>query len=256
MDLTSMMSALLSDNSINSVTGKTGLNKGQVASVMAAALPMLLNGANGQASNPETTESFHEAVTQHAERDPEEVDLAEGEKIVEHLLGDEEADAEKAIARKTGLSKAQVALILAAVAPMIMKMLGKQSSGNNAASTASLLSALLGGGSNSSASTALMTAALGAVLNGALNNNSHSNSSNSMLGSLLGAAAKPQQQTANVGSAALLNSLLGATTQQNSSAAAASMLGSLMGSSTKPQQQQNQGANLNTIVGLMNALLK
>ena len=257
MDLTSLMSALLSDNSISAVSDKTGASAGDVAGVMAAALPVLLNGANGQASNPETTESFHEAVTEHAEKDPEKVDIAEGEKIVGHLLGDDAETTEKAIAKKTGLSTSQVALILAAVAPLVMKMLGGQttsSNSNSASSTASVLSSLLGGNSNSSASSALMTAALGAVLSGALSSGSSSSasSSNSMLGSLLGAATG--SQSSSTGSAALLNSLLGATTQQSQSNSTASLLGSLLGGSSSSSNSQQSG--LGSIMGLMNSLLK
>lgn len=264
MDLTSLMGALLSDNNVQSVSRKSGVSTGNVAGVLATALPMLLNGANNQAQQKETTQSFHEAVLEHFKKDPEKVDLAEGEKIVDHLLGNDADKAEKAIAKQTGLSRAQVALILAAAAPIIMNMLGKQTSSqsSSASSTASLLGSLLGGGSNSSASNALMTAALGAVLSNALSGgNSQSNASSSILGSVLGSAlgAKPQQNhAASNGTAALLGSLLGATQQQakpQQSNVSADLLGSLLGASqqqVKPQQQSNASADL--LGGLLNLL--
>ena len=264
MDLTSLMGALLSDNNVQSVSSKTGVSNGNVAGVLATALPMLLNGANNQAQQKETSQSFHEAVLEHSKKDPEKVDLAEGEKIVDHLLGNDADKAEKAIAKQTGLSRAQVALILAAAAPIIMNMLGKQTSAshsNSASATASLLGSLLGGGSNSNASNALMTAALGAVLSNALGGNSQSSASSSILGSVLGSAlgAKPQQNhAASNGTAALLGSLLGATQQQakpQQSNVSADLLGSLLGASqqqVKPQQQSNASADL--LGGLLNLL--
>lgn len=266
MDLTSLMSALLSDNSINSVTGKTGAKDSDAAGVLAAALPTLLNGANQQASQPETAESFHEAVLEHAAKDPEKVDLAEGEKIVDHLLGDDADKAEKAIAKKTGLSKAQVALILAAAAPLIMNKLGNHTASNNStssAATASLLGSLLGGGSNSSASNALMTAALGAVLSGALGGNSKPQQSAGLLGSLLG-ASQPQVQVQPASSSILgsvLGSALGASQQQQVpvSTGTASLLGSLLGNTQQQPQiiqqaKPQQSSGLDLLGGLMGLL--
>lgn len=241
MDLTTLMAALLSDKSVNSVSKKAGVDSSAVASVMAAALPALLNGANQQASQKETTESFYEAVTEHAAKDPKKVDVAEGEKIVEHLLGeDETAKTEKAVAKATGLSKGQVALILAAAAPLIMNLLGKQttaSNSNSAASTASLLGNLLGGGSGSTASNALMTAALASVLSNAMGGGSSKPAANasilgSVLNSALGANTKPQAAASNDLLTGLIGSALtgGAVQQQQSASnATGSLLSGLMG---------------------------
>ena len=64
MDLTSLMSALLSDQNITSVAHKAGVSEEEAASVLATALPVMLNGANGQASDANTTESFFHALRQ------------------------------------------------------------------------------------------------------------------------------------------------------------------------------------------------
>ena len=244
MDLTTLMSALLSDNSVSAVSEKTGVSSAQVASVMAAALPALLNGANQQAEQQETTESFHQAVTEHAERKPEEVDAEEGAKIVNHLLGEEEAEkTEKAIAKATGLSKKKVALVLALAAPMIMNMLGKQTTSSNSTSanaTASILSALLGGNSGSSASNALMTAAMTSVLTSALTGNSSSNASSSILGSVLGNALG-SNNTSVASNNDMLSSLIGSA---------------LLGGATQQQHQQQSASSstaslLNGLIGLL-----
>ncbi len=252
MDLTSLMSALLSDQNITSVAHKAGVSEEEAASVLATALPVMLNGANGQASDANTTESFFHAVNDHAKKDPESVDLKEGGKIVGHLLGTDEEAAENAIAKRAGMSSANVGLILAAAAPLILNMLGNStSSSNSSAGTASLLNALLGGGMNSNASSSLMTSALTSVLGNALGGNS---SSNSLLGSLLTGAlgSGTSNNSYSNSSAGLLGSLLGGgmPSQQQSSG---SLLGSLLGGSSN---QQQSGMNLGTIGGLLSSLLK
>ncbi len=253
MDLNALMSSLLSDANIKSVARKAGVSDEEAASVLATSLPVMLNGANGQASDGHTTESFFQAVRDHAGKDPEKVDLKEGGKIVGHLLGTDEEAAENAIATRAGMKPSTVGLILAAAAPLIMNALGSStSSSTSSAGTASLLSALLGGASNSNASGSLMTSALAGVLGNALGGGS---SSNSLLGNVLtGALGGGMQQSTSMASS-LLGSLLGGGVQQQqqSSSMASSLLGSLMGGSV---QQQQPSVNLGSISGLLNSLLR
>ena len=258
MDLTSLMSELLSDQNINNVAAKAGVSTEEAASVLATSLPVLLNGANGQASDAATADSFYHAVNDHAKKDPETITLEEGGKIVGHLLGSDEEKAENAIADRAGMSSANVGLILAAAAPLIMNMLGSSTSSSNSSSgTASLLSALLGGSSNSSASSSLMTSALSSVLGSALGGQS---SNNSLLGSVLSSAlgggmGGTQINSASQNSGSLFGSLLGGgKPQQTSISPAAGLLGSLLGGSSG--QQQSSGMNLGTIGGLLSSLLK
>lgn len=253
MDLNALMSSLLSDANIKSVARKAGVSDEEAASVLATSLPVMLNGANGQASDGHTTESFFQAVRDHAGKDPEKVDLKEGGKIVGHLLGTDEEAAENAIATRAGMKPSTVGLILAAAAPLIMNALGSStSSSTSSAGTASLLNALLGGASNSNASGSLMTSALAGVLGNALGGGS---SSNSLLGNVLtGALGGGMQQSTSMASS-LLGSLLGGGVQQQqqSSSMASSLLGSLMGGSV---QQQQPSVNLGSISGLLNSLLR
>ena len=253
MDLNTLMSSLLSDANIKSVARKAGVSDEEAASVLATSLPVMLNGANGQASDGHTTESFFQAVRDHAGKDPEKVDLKEGGKIVGHLLGTDEEAAENAIATRAGMKPSTVGLILAAAAPLIMNALGSStSSSTSSAGTASLLNALLGGASNSNASGSLMTSALAGVLGNALGGGS---SSNSLLGNVLtGALGGGMQQSPSMASS-LLGSLLGGGVQQQqqSSSMASSLLGSLMGGSV---QQQQPSVNLGSISGLLNSLLR
>ena len=257
MDLTTLLSSMLSDDSLTAVAQKAGVSEDAAAGVLASALPSLLNGANGQASGKDTSDSFQEAVLAHAGRNPKDVDLDEGKKIVGHLLGTQNTATQQEIADRSGLNSSQVGLILAAAAPMLMNMLGSNSSSNTSAGTASLLTSLLGGGSNSASSNSFMSSALSSVLTGAMGGNS---GSNNLLGSLLGSALggqsnnKPQNNMAG----SIIGSLLGGGQSSNSqNNMAGSILGSLLGggqSNNKPQSNnQSSGLNLGSI---LSSLLK
>ena len=257
MELTVLMSTLLSDDNIKAVSKKAGVSEEEAASVLATSLPVMLNGANGQASDASTAESFYEAVSTHAKKNPDAISLEEGGKIVGHLLGSDAEKAENAIATRAGMSSGNVALILAAAAPLIMNLLGSStSSANSSSGTASLLNALLGGGSNSNASSSLMTSALTSVLGNALGGQSSSNSLlGSMLGSALGVAPQQQQQHNTSGSGSLLGSLLGGgiSQPQQSQPSSGSLLGSLLGVGSN---QQSSGLDLGTVGGLLSSLLR
>ena len=134
MDLTSiLLQSMLNDSSVKSLSKKTGASKDEVSSVLTAALPLLLKGAGQQAEDEETAESFADALDQHAESDTEDmdvfmdnVDMADGAKILAHLLGAETESTTKKVSKKIGTSKDNTAQILTAAAPLLMTMLGQE----------------------------------------------------------------------------------------------------------------------------------
>ena len=134
MDLTSiLLQSMLNDSSVKSLSKKTGASKDEVSSVLTAALPLLLKGAGQQAEDEETAESFADALDQHAESDTEDmdvfmdnVDMADGAKILAHLLGAETESTTKKVSKKSGTSKDNTAQILTAAAPLLMSVLGQE----------------------------------------------------------------------------------------------------------------------------------
>ena len=134
MDLTSiLLQSMLNDSSVKSLSKKTGASKDEVSSVLTAALPLLLKGAGQQAEDEETAESFADALDQHAESDTSDmdsymdgVDMADGAKILAHLLGAETESTTKKVSKKSGTSKDNTAQILTAAAPLLMTMLGQE----------------------------------------------------------------------------------------------------------------------------------
>ncbi|TYB76206.1 DUF937 domain-containing protein [Bizionia myxarmorum] len=74
----------------------------------------------------------------------------EGDKILNHVLGNKKSNVEKAIGLKTGMDANSVAQILKVAAPILMGLLGKQSREKNVNSSSGvedLLGGLLGGNS-------------------------------------------------------------------------------------------------------------
>lgn len=178
MDISALLSTMVSSDSIGNISKVTGAKKADVQSVLSAALPLLIEGAGKQAEGKDTVEGFTGALEQHAQNDTSDikafmkgVDLEDGAKIVAHLLGKKNESAQKSISKDSGVSGNQVGSIMAAAAPLLMSLLGQQSSSSSTETTqsaanptagligallknvdiTSLLFGLLGGGSSSAA---------------------------------------------------------------------------------------------------------
>lgn len=133
MDLTKLASTLLSSDSIKGLTQATGASGKDITSVLSGALPTLLNGANAQAKDKKTADSFVSALAQHAKDDTSDlskflgnVDLSDGSKIIAHLLGSNTDSVVAEVADKAGVSEDKTSSILSAVAPLLMSLLGQQ----------------------------------------------------------------------------------------------------------------------------------
>ena len=156
MDLNALMGTLLSGDTIANMSQKTGASSQEVQNVLASALPALLSGAQAQANGSDTAESFVNALAQHAQDDTHDlsvfvqnIDMEDGAKIVGHLLGNQQTEITQTASQRAGLSSGSTGLILAAAAPLLMSLLGQQTSGNqnnNATGIGSLLGSMLGGG--------------------------------------------------------------------------------------------------------------
>ncbi len=152
MDINKLAGVLLGSDSISGLSSLTKVDDKDVNSVLAEALPALLLGANNQAKGKDTTESFAEALADHAKADTKDVegffgniDLEDGAKIIGHLLGSEKSDVTKKVAKKTGVSDDKTAMILSAAAPLLMSLLGQQADedDNKNAGVETLIGALL-----------------------------------------------------------------------------------------------------------------
>ena len=167
MDLNALLSTLLSEESVNGVSGKSNATPAEVRGVLGNALPLLLNGANDQAINTETASGFAGALQQHAQSDTSNltsflggVDMEDGAKIIGHLFGLNTASNTQSVAQQSGVSTAMTGSILSAAAPLLMSLIGQQTNNeaNSGLNTAGLMGNLLGSGD--------MTSLLGSLLGG------------------------------------------------------------------------------------------
>ena len=133
MDLSKIASSLLSSDSLKGLSSLTGASNSDIKNVLTSALPALLSGATEQAKNESTAASFANALTQHAKDDTSDlgsflgkVDLADGAKIIGHLLGSGKEETVKKAAKASGVSENKTADILSAIAPMLLSLLGQQ----------------------------------------------------------------------------------------------------------------------------------
>ena len=133
MDINSLLGTLLSSDSVSGVSKATKTDNNEVASVLNAALPMLLKGAKKQSEDKDTAESFATALLSHGKKDTsnlssflKNVDLDDGSKIIGHLLGKDD-DSVKKIAKSSGVSAKKTGDILSAAAPLLMSLLGQES---------------------------------------------------------------------------------------------------------------------------------
>lgn len=133
MDLMKLAGTLLSSDSVDGVSERTGSSGSDVSKVLAKALPALLDGANDQAKGKKTSKGFASALSDHAKDDTSDlsgflgkVDMEDGAKILGHLLGSKEEDKVNEIAEESGLDTATVLEILSTASPLLLSLLGQQ----------------------------------------------------------------------------------------------------------------------------------
>lgn len=198
MDLQKLAGTLLSSDSIEGLSGLTGVSGSDISNVLAQGLPTLLSGANAQAKDKDTSAGFAAALAQHAKDDTGnlssfmgKVDMEDGSKIIAHLLGSDKDQTLSNISKKAGVSAKDTSSILSAVAPLLMSLLGQQADADD--DKESGVDALLG--------TLLDNVDVGSLLTGLLTDNSASTTS--------GGKKKKKKKTAQSnGAGSLVSGLL------------------------------------------------
>ena len=144
MDVKSMLSTVVSQDSVKQISRSVKVPERDVQSVLMSALPALLGGAMEQANDQNTASGFVGALNQHSASDTSNltsflsgVDLDDGMKIIGHLLGGNSNAVAEQAAAKSGVDLVSTLKILAMVAPLIMSLLGKTAQSQQQAQTQS-----------------------------------------------------------------------------------------------------------------------
>lgn len=163
-NLGSLAKELLSSDVLKGISKQTDVSTDDVAGILASALPALLNGANKQATQKSTAESFLQAIQSHGANDTsnitsflKNVDAEDGAKIISHLLGSSTETVAKDVVKssKSSIKTGDVVKVLAIAAPLLMNLIAKKS-GTKKDSDLSSIVGLLGNKEVASLATSLL----------------------------------------------------------------------------------------------------
>jgi len=128
-----MVNQTLGGDATARISQQIGADPQATQAALAAAVPMLLTALTHNASTPAGAEALHQAVA----RDHDGSILGQlgdligqgsagpGAGILGHLFGNKREDAQQSIARSSGLTPQQIAMLLTVLAPIVMGAIGK-----------------------------------------------------------------------------------------------------------------------------------
>ncbi|WP_338888023.1 DUF937 domain-containing protein [Rhodococcus sovatensis] len=193
---------LLAQIPIGQIASKLGVDEETARSAVTRALPTLVGGLEANAQDPAGAASLENALQQHSSSslldggiDIDQVDEADGEKIVSNVFGDKKTDVASALGGISGgADSGLVAKVLPILAPIVLAYLAKRftGGGQEAGAQASggglgdLLGSVLGSGGSGG------SGGLGGVLGGILGGGSGGSGGGlgDLLGGLLGGGKK------------------------------------------------------------------
>lgn len=252
-----LLSSMLSNNSVNSVSNKTGISSALVKKLMMLAVPMLIKYMTKNVASASGAQSLLGALAQHKNtrsmaEQIDEADEEDGAKIIGHILGGDKERVVGELAEETGLQSAEVSRGLGAIAPALLSGLAAATAASAAKPQASgldlsSLMSTFGGAQAQQSSTLGLNDVLSLI--GSVQQQQTKPQSNGLLGTLLG-GSKPQQQTSSTSN--LLGTLLGAQQQQSTPTG---LLGSLLGGS-QTQQQAQSALDGSDLLNVLSALMR
>ena len=198
MDIQKLTSTLLSADAVKGLSQRSGASTGEVKKVLSQALPALLGGVEAQAKGADTAAGFAAALSDHAKSNTSDlsgfwgnVDLADGAKIIGHLLGGSSDQTTKSVAKKAGVSKTKTTSILTAAAPLLMSLLGQQADEEDKGSViGDLIGTLLSNVDVGELLTGLLTDDSGTKKKSASKKSASKKASGSKLGEVIGSILK------------------------------------------------------------------
>lgn len=164
--LMDLLNSDLGKQIISSVGQQAGTNEAETSSVLTSALPTLINAMQNNASTEQGAGGLLGALL-GGKHDgglldnlgglmgSGGVDTEDGGKILNHVLGDNQANIENSLSQNTGVSSDKIGMILKIASPILMAFLAnkaKSSNVQNGTDLGGLLGGLLGGGQSSKSS--------------------------------------------------------------------------------------------------------
>ena len=210
-----LLGAMTSNQSVNSVSKKTGLSSKLTSKLLVMAIPMLISYLTKNASKKDGAQSLLGALTQHTSKDTvsnqiANADVADGAKIIAHILGKDQGTVINNLAKESGATVNEVNAVLNSIAPALLNSLGTVTT-----ATASKPA------NKVDLSDGIDLSDIAGLLGGGTISNSQGNAAAGLLGSLLGGSGSAAKAGSSSDITNMLGSLLGGTSNTNTSAKAA-----------------------------------
>ncbi|MEZ5894451.1 MAG: DUF937 domain-containing protein [Parvularculaceae bacterium] len=132
MSLMDQLTQVVASQVSGQAAQQTGLSESLAEKMMPMAMAALMAGLKKNASNPLGAEALSQALERHDGSLLNNVGnlgdanvLADGEKILGHILGGKQAQTTQALAKTAGVDQAQIAKLLAMAAPAVLASLGR-----------------------------------------------------------------------------------------------------------------------------------
>ena len=114
-----LLETILGSDAVSALSKNSGAKQSQVESVIGAALPLMLEGMQQNASTKKGEQALTQALSDHAASDATDVksflgsvDSKDSAKILQHLFGENTNKTVSALSKKAGLEKGQTMSIL------------------------------------------------------------------------------------------------------------------------------------------------
>lgn len=171
---------LLTQIPIGQLAARLGVDEQTAEQATRQALPALLSGMHANAQDPGGAGSLGEAIGQHDGSlldggvDVQQVDTADGDRIVQHVFGDARGQVVNQLGSLGGVGGNDLmAKLLPMLAPIVMSYLAKRLSGGGAGTAGGgglgdILGGLLGGAAGAGGTGGAGTGGLGDILGGLL----------------------------------------------------------------------------------------
>ena len=152
MNTNELLNMPMSTQATDQIKEQTGLSSKETSAVIESVLPVLLKGMQKQAQDESTKQGFMKAVKDHGKDDSSDlsnflknVDVEDGAKIVNHLLGTEAESVAAKATKKSGVSTKTILKVMAIIAPLLMSKLGNKANEKQSDDMLSLIGGLMDG---------------------------------------------------------------------------------------------------------------
>jgi hypothetical protein len=132
---------LLAELPIDQIAGRLGIAPDEAQRAVTGALPAILGGLKANADDPSGERSLAGALTQHSPAlveggiDIDQVDTADGEKIVDNVFGPNKDQVVVKVSDSAGTDPSILQKIMPVLAPLVLSFLSKQLMGQGGATS-------------------------------------------------------------------------------------------------------------------------